>query len=419
MGLHSKTLNIPLFNTMKIVTDKKRIEEIFNRGVVVDVLPSKEEFIKKLQSGEQLKIYIGADATSNSLHLSHAKNYMFLEELRQLGHKVVILFGDFTAQIGDPTGRNAARPQLSAAEIKKNVKNWLLQIKPLMNFGDKINPPQVAYNSKWLAKLTLNDVIKLASNFTVQQMLERDMFEKRVKENKPLFVHEFFYPLMQGYDSVAMDVDGEIGGNDQTFNMLMGRDLIKTLKNKEKFVIATKLLVDSLGKKMGKTDGNAVNMDQSAQDIFGKVMSWSDDMIINAFEVATKVSMDDIRSMKEAMDSGSNPKEFKMRLAKEIISIIHDRESAELAEKAFDSVFKNKEVPENIQEIEIKKDTPIRDKIVESGVVSSNSDWKRLIDSNAITIFPSEEVIKDVYYKANDTVVLRIGKKRFIKIIAE
>jgi tyrosyl-tRNA synthetase len=142
-------------------------------------------------------------------------------------------------------------------------------------------------------------------------------------------------------------------------------------------------------------------------------------MIINAFEVATKVSMDDIRSMKEAMDSGSNPKEFKMRLAKEIISIIHDRESAELAEKAFDSVFKNKEVPENIQEIEIKKDTPIRDKIVESGVVSSNSDWKRLIDSNAITIFPSEEVIKDVYYKANDTVVLRIGKKRFIKIIAE
>jgi tyrosyl-tRNA synthetase len=275
------------------------------------------------------------------------------------------------------------------------------------------------FNSDWLSKMNFSDVLELSSLVTVEQMLKRDMFEKRINEKKPIFIHEFMYPLMQGYDSVAMDVEGEIGGNDQTFNMLMGRDLIKTLKNKEKFVIATKLLVDSLGKKMGKTDGNAVNMDQSAQDIFGRVMSWSDDMIINAFEVATKVSMDDIRSMKEAMDSGSNPKEFKMRLAKEIISIIHDRESAELAEKAFDSVFKNKEVPENIQEIEIKKDTPIRDKIVESGVVSSNSDWKRLIDSNAITIFPSEEVIKDVYYKANDTVVLRIGKKRFIKIIAE
>jgi tyrosyl-tRNA synthetase len=401
----------------KVITDEKLIDSFLNRGLE-NVFPNKEFLKSKLVKGEKLSFYLGVDPTGPTLHLGHMIPMLKLAELQNLGHQIILLIGDFTAMIGDPTDKSAVRKQLTRDEVLENCKNYKEQAGKILNFSGS-NKAMFKFNSDWLSKMNFSDVLELSSLVTVEQMLKRDMFEKRINEKKPIFIHEFMYPLMQGYDSVAMDVDGEIGGNDQTFNMLMGRDLIKTLKNKEKFVIATKLLVDSLGKKMGKTDGNAVNMDQSAQDIFGKVMSWSDDMIINAFEVATKVSMDDIRSMKEAMDSGSNPKEFKMRLAKEIISIIHDRESAELAEKAFDSVFKNKEVPENIQEIEIKKDTPIRDKIVESGVVSSNSDWKRLIDSNAITIFPSEEVIKDVYYKANDTVVLRIGKKRFIKIIAE
>jgi tyrosyl-tRNA synthetase len=401
----------------KVITDEKLIDSFLNRGLE-NVFPNKEFLKSKLVKGEKLSFYLGVDPTGPTLHLGHMIPMLKLAELQNLGHQIILLIGDFTAMIGDPTDKSAVRKQLTRDEVLENCKNYKEQAGKILNFSGS-NKAMFKFNSDWLSKMNFSDVLELSSLVTVEQMLKRDMFEKRINEKKPIFIHEFMYPLMQGYDSVAMDVDGEIGGNDQTFNMLMGRDLIKTLKNKEKFVIATKLLVDSSGKKMGKTDGNAVNMDQSAQDIFGKVMSWSDDMIINAFEVATKVSMDDIRSMKEAMDSGSNPKEFKMRLAKEIISIIHDRESAELAEKAFDSVFKNKEVPENIQEIEIKKDTPIRDKIVESGVVSSNSDWKRLIDSNAITIFPSEEVIKDVYYKANDTVVLRIGKKRFIKIIAE
>ncbi len=401
----------------KVITDEKLIDSFLNRGLE-NVFPNKEFLKSKLIKGEKLSFYLGVDPTGPTLHLGHMIPMLKLAELQNLGHQIILLIGDFTAMIGDPTDKSAVRKQLTRDEVLENCKNYKEQAGKILNFSGS-NKAMFKFNSDWLSKMNFSDVLELSSLVTVEQMLKRDMFEKRINEKKPIFIHEFMYPLMQGYDSVAMDVDGEIGGNDQTFNMLMGRDLIKTLKNKEKFVIATKLLVDSSGKKMGKTDGNAVNMDQSAQDIFGRVMSWSDDMIINAFEVATKVSMDDIRSMKEAMDSGSNPKEFKMRLAKEIISIIHDRESAELAEKAFDSVFKNKEVPENIQEIEIKKDTPIRDKIVESGVVSSNSDWKRLIDSNAITIFPSEEVIKDVYYKANDTVVLRIGKKRFIKIIAE
>ena len=241
---------------MKIITDKEKIKEILGRGVVVDVLPSREEFEKKLLSGEQLKIYIGADPTSNSLHLSHAKNYMLLEELRQLGHQVTILFGDFTAQIGDPTGKNTARPMLSEADIKKNVKGWLSQIQPLMDFKAKVNPPKIAYNSKWLSKLTLKDVIKLAANFTVQQMIERDMFEKRWNGNVPIYVHEFIYPLMQGYDSVALNTDVEMCGTDQTFNALAGRTLLKRIKDKDKFVLIVNLMANpKTGQLMSKSLG--------------------------------------------------------------------------------------------------------------------------------------------------------------------
>src|SRR3989338_2351694 len=198
-----------------IVTDKKRIEEIFNRGVVTQIIPSKEELLKRLLSGDRLRIYIGADPTSDSLHLSHAKNYMFLEELRQLGHEVIVLVGDFTAQIGDPTDKESARVQLTEEQVKENVKSWIKQIKPLMDFEAKDNPPQIKYNSEWLSNMKLKDEILLASNLTVQRMLERDMFQKRLKENIPIYLHEFEYPLMQGYDSVAMDVDVELCGTDQ------------------------------------------------------------------------------------------------------------------------------------------------------------------------------------------------------------
>ena len=226
---------------MNVITDTKRIEEIFLRGTVVDILPTKAELMKRLTSGERLRMYIGFDPTSTALHLGHAKNIMFAEELRQLGHEVIILFGDFTAQIGDPSDKAATRKQLTSEDVKKNVAGWMAQVKPLLNFADTENPPLIKYNSEWLSKLTFTDVVNLASHFTVQQMLERDMFAKRLKENTPIHLHEFMYPLMQGYDSVAMDVDVEICGTDQTFNALAGRTLIKRLKNKDKVVIALNL----------------------------------------------------------------------------------------------------------------------------------------------------------------------------------
>src|SRR3989338_10644515 len=246
-------------NKISITIDKKRIEEILERGVVSEILPSKEEFVAKLMSGQRLKIYIGADPTSNALHLSHAKNYMFLEELRQLGHEVIVLVGDFTAQIGDPTDNTATRVQLSEEEVNTNVKSWISQIKPLMSFGDRKNPPKIKYNSEWLSKMTWKDELLLASNFTVQRMLERDMFDKRLKNDAPIYLHEFQYPLMQGYDSVAMDVDVELCGTDQVFNALVGRTLLKRLKNKDKFVVAVNLMENPKTKElMSKSRGTGV-----------------------------------------------------------------------------------------------------------------------------------------------------------------
>ncbi|MEK7553013.1 MAG: tyrosine--tRNA ligase, partial [Patescibacteria group bacterium] len=256
-----------------IITDKQRLEEIFNRGIVTEILPTRAELFERLLSGERLKVYLGVDPTSDALHLSHAKNFMFLEELRQLGHEVIVLIGDFTARIGDPTGRAEARPALTSEQIAQNVSAWLVQINRLLNFADPDNPPRLLYNSQWLSRLTFEEIISLAANFTVQQMLERDMFEQRLERQQPIHLHEFLYPLMQGYDSVAMDVDIELCGTDQTFNALAGRTLMKRLKNKEKFVVAVNLMENPKTKElMSKSRGTGVFLNATPSDMYGQIM---------------------------------------------------------------------------------------------------------------------------------------------------
>ncbi len=399
---------------MKIITDKNRIEEIFNRGIVVDVLPSKDEFIKKLQSGQRQKIYIGADATSNSLHLSHAKNYMFLEELRQLGHEVVILFGDFTAQIGDPTGRNTARPQLTAEEIKKNVKNWLLQIKPLMDFSDKTNPPQVAYNSKWLAKLTLTDIIKLASNFTVQQMIERDMFEKRWNDNVPIYLHEFLYPLMQGYDSVAMDVDVELCGTDQTFNALAGRLLQKRLNNKDKFVVIVNLMANpKTGALMSKSQGTGVFLSSPPNEMYGAVMAQPDEMIEVLFVNVTRIPL---AEKKAVLDLG--PRDSKARVALEIVKKFYGEKKALSAQEAFVSQFSKGELPQDIEEVSLPAGKHLIAEMIATVLKLSKSEARRLISQGGVKI--DGEVVKtdgEIEITSKE-ILLQVGKRRFAKIKA-
>jgi tyrosyl-tRNA synthetase len=279
---------------MKVVTDKARIEEMFARGTVMEVLPSKEELIKKMVSGERIKIYIGLDPTATSIHLGHAKNVMFLEEMRKLGHEVILLFGDFTARIGDPSDKKATRKQLTAEEVKKNVAGWVEQFRPLLDFDDKENPARLEYNSSWLSKLNFNDVLELAANFTVQQMLERDMFRERLNNNTPIHVHEFMYPLMQGYDSVAMNVDAELCGTDQIFNAMAGRVLQKRFNNKDKFVIALNLIANpKTGELMSKSNGTGVFVDVPGNELFGAIMALPDPMIDPLFLNCTRIPMAD------------------------------------------------------------------------------------------------------------------------------
>lgn len=397
-----------------IVTDEKKIDDVLSRGVE-NVFPNKEFLKSRLMKGEKMTFYYGIDPTGPTIHLGHAIPIKKLGGLQKLGHQIIFLIGDFTAMIGDPTDKTAARKKLTREQVLLNCEKYKEQASKFISFSGS-NKALIKYNSEWLGKMNFAEVLELSSNFTVDQMLKRDMFARRTEEGKPIYLHEFMYPLMQGYDSVAMDVDGEIGGNDQTFNMLAGRDLIKTLKNKEKFVIAVKLLTDSDGKKMGKTEGNMVSLDQTPEDMFGKIMSWSDGLIIPGFEIVTDIPISEIESIKATLSSGANPKEYKIKLAKEIVTMIHGSDAAEKALQAFENTFKKGEVPEDIMEITAQHGSSIRDLLVQSKLISSNGDWRRLVEGNGVSVVGTEEIITDQFIKAEKDMVLRIGKKRFVKI---
>jgi tyrosyl-tRNA synthetase len=397
---------------MKIITDKSRIEEMFARGTLAEAFPSKEGLMKKLMSGDRIRVYIGLDPTAVSIHLGHAKNIMFLEELRALGHEAIILFGDFTAQIGDPSDKAAARRKLTPDEVKKNVAGWMDQVSPLLDFKDKENPAKVMYNSEWLSKLSFTDVVDLASNFTVQQMLERDMFEKRMKENIPIYVHEFMYPLMQGYDSVAMDVDAELCGTDQIFNALAGRTLMKRLKDKDKFVIALNLLANpKTGELMSKSNGTGVFLGTPANDLFGAIMALPDPMIEPLFINCTRIPL----SEKDAI-MAEGPRDAKARVAFDIVKRLKGQDAAKSAEEAFEKTFAKGGVPEDIQEARMASGDSLAETFIKAGVVPSKAEWRRLIDGGAVRR-EDDEKITDPNFIPTETMILKIGKRRFVKIL--
>jgi len=389
-------------------------EQILNRGVA-SIYPSREYLKSRLEKGEKLTIYLGIDPTGPNLHLGHAIPVKKLSEFQKAGHKIILLLGDFTAMIGDPTDKSAARKQLSRKDVLNNLKGYKKQLSKIISFSGK-NKAELKFNSKWHSKMKFSDVLSLASQMTVQQMLERDMFKKRMNEGKPIFIHEFMYPLMQAYDSVAMNVDGEIGGNDQTFNMLCGRDMIKNMKGKEKFVITMKLLEDPNGKKMGKTEGNMVTISDKPDDMYGKVMSWTDEMIPIAFELCTNVEDEEIERIKKEL-SGKNPdfKEIKMRLAREVVSVFYGQEKSELAEKNWQKTFSQKEIPDDVDNIIVKPEDLLVDVLIAEKIVSSKSDFRRLIEGGAVVILANDEKVTDLGQKVKPG-VYRIGKKRFIKL---
>ena len=404
----------------KIIVDKNLIEEVLTRSIA-EVLPTKEDFRKVLESGKQIKIYVGADATGSSLHLGHATNYMVLERLRKLGHKVVILIGDFTARIGDPTDKSSTRQQLSREEVKENVKTWLDQISPIIDLKDEKNPVEIVYNHDWLSKLNFEDIINIASNFTVQQMLERDMFEKRMEEGKPIYLHEFFYPLMQGYDSVVLDVDVELCGNDQKFNSLAGRTLLRKMKNKEKFLLITTLLENPVtGKKMmSKSLGTGVFLDETPNDMYGKLMSQPDENIPQLFIDCTYVPMEEIGKIKKQLkDEKINPRDIKMNLAREITAIYHGEKEALKAEENFIKTVQNKEIPDEMEEFEFEdKEKDLVDLLLETKLVESKNDARRMIQQNAVKI--DGEIVNDANLKVEITKkgkILQKGKRGFAKV---
>jgi len=401
---------------MKINANKKIIEKILSRGIIKKVLPSLDQFQKRLLSGDRLKFYIGADPTSTALHLSHAKNYMLLEEFRTLGHEVIVLFGDFTARIGDPTEKGTAREQLSEETISNNVHGWLDQIKPLMNFNDQANPPRIAFNREWLSKLVFEDVLQLASNFSVQQMLERDMFEKRLKEKKPIYLHEFMYPLMQGYDSVALEVDIELCGTDQIFNALVGRTLLKRMKNRDKFVVAVNLMENPLtGDLMSKSRGTGVFLDSSPFDMYGSIMAQPDEMIKVLLVNNTRLPLEKINDLKNL----ENPRDGKQVAALEITKIFHGEDAAKAAEQRFIAQIQKKEVPENVPEVPIgQMRLPLIDVISKCVPNESTSNIRRLIKQSAIKIDGQKitNFEQAVNIPPQGGLILHVGKKRIYKI---
>jgi tyrosyl-tRNA synthetase len=347
--------------------------------------------------------------------MGHSIPLKKLSEMQALGHKIILLIGDFTAMIGDPTDKSAVRKQLTREEVLENCKLYKKQAEKFLKF-DGENPAELKFNSTWLAPLSFSDIVDLASHFTVQQMVERDMFEKRIKENKPVYLHEFLYPLMQGYDSVAMDVDAEIGGNDQLFNMMAGRNLLHDLKGKDKFVLMVKLLADTNGKKMGKTEGNIVSFLDNEFEVFGKIMSWTDAMIVSGFELVAFADKEEIDIVKKELEEGVNPRDIKIRLAKKVVELYHNKEAADRAEQNFIETFSKGGVSDDALEIFVKEDLILADVIVENKITESKSEYRRLVKEGAVSDTESGQKISDPNFVIKKDLVVKVGKRRFLKI---
>ncbi len=393
--------------TMSNVTN----EHLLTRGVA-QVLPDSESLLA-LMYKRPIRVYLGIDPTGFHLTLGHSVVLRKLQQFANAGHDVILLIGNGTVRIGDPTGKDSTRPMLTDSEIEENFKDWQKQASKILDFS-KI---KIMRNGDWLDKLNFSDIVKLMAKTTVQQLLERDMFQKRMEEGRPIFGHEVIYPLLQGYDSVAMDVDLEIGGTDQTFNMMMGRTLQKAYNNKEKWVLATPIINGTDGRKMSKSYGNYIALTENHIDMYGKLMSTADSEIITYFEVLTDLPMEEIREMEKAIASGANPMEFKKRLAHEITRQYHDENLANQAAEHFQKTVQNKELPDEIAEVEIKESQlNIVDLLKQLMSEESNSQLRRLVMQGAVQV--DNQKITDVGQVVTLTSgqVVKVGKRNYYKI---
>lgn len=383
---------------------------------------SEQELIKKLEASEKtakpLKVKLGLDPSAPDIHLGHTVVLRKLKHFQDMGHQVIIVIGDFTGMIGDPSGKSETRKQLSREEVIENAKTYERQIFKVLDKQKTI----VRFNSEWLAPLRFADILKLASMYTVARMLEREDFKNRFSDNLPISIHEFFYPLMQGYDSVALEADVELGGTDQKFNILMGRTLQKEHGQESQIAMLMPILEGTDGeKKMGKSLGNYIGINESPEDIYGKTMSIPDELIIRYFELVTDVHPDHIDKMKQDIAKGSvNPRDLKMTLAREIVTLYYDKGKAQKAEHNFIKVFSKGDMPEDIDEILVKKAD------LEDGTIwlpkllavikfaPSTSEARRLVEQGAVRI--NNEKIKSTEIEIHDGDIIQVGKRKFGKI---
>ena len=388
------------------------ITQLLTRGV--DEVIVRTELEKKLRSKDKIKLYLGIDPTGSRLHLGHAIALRKLQKFQELGHNVVFLIGSFTALIGDTSDKNSQRPPMTQEQIEENFRTYKEQASKILDFS-KI---ELRYNGEWLSKLNLKNLIDLASKFTVQQMIEREMYQRRIAESKPIGLHEFLYPLMQGYDSVAMNVDLEIGGRDQLFNMLAGRTLQKIINNREKHVLTVQLLEGTDGRKMAKTYGNFINVTDPANEQYGKIMSINDSLIMRYFDLCTDMSVEEMKEIEASLKAGENPRNAKMKLAREIVTMYNDKGAASAAEDEFIQIFQNKGAPTNIEEKKMpKKAYGICELIFEAGLTTSKSEARRLVEQGGIKLDSAS--VTDPNLQVNldkEPTLIQVGKRKFLKV---
>ncbi len=394
-----------------------KIEEVLTRGVA-NIIPGKEELRKRLDSGEKLHIYLGIDPTATKIHLGHAVPLRKLQAFAELGHTVTFLIGDFTALIGDTSDKDSERPVLTSEQIHENFQTYKKQAEKIVDFS-KV---RVVHNSEWLSKLPFTEIVKLTQHFAVGDFVGRELIRKRLQENKRVGLHEVLYPVMQGYDSYFLDTDIQIGGTDQTFNMQAGRTLQKDLRNKDSFVLTMEFLIGTDGKKMSKTGGNAIWLEEEPRDMFAKVMAIEDDLIVNYFKLGTRVPMEKVYDVETRLASGEHPMRIKKELALEIVKEFHGEDAAQEAAAYFERTVQNKEIPDEIPVVTVSASEnlfQLADLLVRLGLANSKTEAKRLVEQGGVMIDEERQENPAKEVAIEDSVVVKVGKRKFVKVTVQ
>jgi len=388
--------------------------ELLNRGTM-DVIV-REDLEKKLRSKKKLRIKLGIDPTGSVLHIGHAVVLRKLRQFQDLGHTVIFLIGDFTAKIGDPSGRSVQRPPMTDEQIQQNMKDYIRQAGIVLDM-DKV---EVRHNSEWLGKLDFKDLIVLSSKVTYAQIAQRSDFKQRIQNDIDLSLQEFLYPIMQGYDSVALKTSVELGGTDQKFNLLMARQIQERYEQEPQNILTVPILEGLDGvQKMSKSLNNYIALTEAPNEMYGKVMSIPDALLLRWFELATSVSMDEIGKMKKELEAGANPRDLKMRLGREVVTLYHNATEAKAAEENFVKVFSQKEIPDEIPEVKApKSEMTIVELLRLFPSVSSNSDARRLVEGGGVRVNSKVQMDVDAKIKIpeGEGVLLQAGKRRFLKV---